>query len=128
MFRFLPLISVKDITSAIFDAVVTPVTNAVGKVISTVLNTIINDVLMPILEPFFKSLVEPILGIIGDLFMAWIHIRTYYGINAYYKEMGKKAPISYLMYFLQTQVFQKYFGQLPYWHSPYHLYSELSLL
>ena len=78
MFRFLPLISVKDITSAIFDAVVTPVTNAVGKVISTVLNTIINDVLMPILEPFFKSLVEPILGIIGDLFMAWIHIRTYY--------------------------------------------------
>ena len=78
MFRFLPLISVKDITSAIFDAVVTPVTNAVGKVISTVLNTIINDVLMPILETFFKSLVEPILGIIGDLFMAWIHIRTYY--------------------------------------------------
>ena len=78
MFRFLPLISVKDITSAIFDAVVTPVTNAVGKVISTVLNTVINDVLMPILEPFFKSLVEPILGLIGDLFMAWIHIRTYY--------------------------------------------------
>ena len=78
MFKFLPLISIKDITGAIFDAVVTPVTNAVGKVISTVLNTIINDVLMPILGPFFKSLVEPILGIIGDLFMAWIHIKSYY--------------------------------------------------
>ena len=78
MFKFLPLISIKDITGAIYDAVVTPVTNAVGKVISTVLNTVINDVLIPVLGPFFKALVEPILGLIGDLFLAWIHIKTYY--------------------------------------------------
>ncbi len=78
MFKFLPLISIKDITGAIYDAVVTPVTDAIGKVISTVLNTVINDVLIPVLGPFFKSLVEPILGLIGDLFLAWIHIRTYY--------------------------------------------------
>lgn len=78
MFRFLPLISVKDITSQIYDAIITPITSAVSKAISVVLDTIINTVLIPALKPFFESLVEPILSLIGDVLLAWIHIRMYY--------------------------------------------------
>ncbi len=78
MFKFLPLISIKDITDAIFGAVVEPVAKAVSSVVSTVLGIVINDVLSPALKVLFNSVVEPILGLIGDVLLAWLHIRTYY--------------------------------------------------
>ncbi len=78
MFKFLPLISVSDITNAIFEAVVSPIASAVSNVVSTALGLVINNVLTPALSFLFKSLVEPILGLIGDVLLAWIHVRTYY--------------------------------------------------
>lgn len=78
MFKFLPLISVKDITSAIFEAIVTPIAGAVSNVVSTALGFVINDVLSPMLKALFNSIVEPILGLIGDVLLAWLHVRTYY--------------------------------------------------
>lgn len=78
MFKFLPLISIREITDSIYGAIVDPIIESISKVISTALNAVINNVLMPLLKPFFESLVEPILGIIGEVFLAWVHIQTYY--------------------------------------------------
>lgn len=78
MFRFLPLITVSDITNKIYDAIVKPITDAVGSVISYVLGKVINEALTPALKILFTSLVEPILSLIGEVLLSFIHIRTYY--------------------------------------------------
>src|SRR5574344_2900731 len=77
MFKFLPFISVSDITNAIFNAIVSPIKTAIQKVLEAVLYPLL-DALMPLLSTLFTSIVEPIINIIWTLLLGWLHIRFFH--------------------------------------------------